>query len=424
MWNILSYYGTFVLQPCYKHKTMIATADIYIDPRKKATGKCSIKLKVTYNRKRRYFSTGVELLPVEFEKIMYGKRLSKDERAIRTKLDVFKTKADKVIKELKIFTFDRFEEAYFESRDVNRDVSFAYDKRIAELRANDKIGTAVTYECAKKSILDFKPNLTFAEITPSFLREYHKSMVDNNRSVTTISIYIRSLRALYNGQSIDKTLYPFGRGKSKYTVPTSKNVKKALTLDEVAKIYNYVTKHQTKEMARDYWMFLYLCNGMNVKDMCLLKWSNINKDILTYERSKTSSTKAEKNIIRVAIKPETKVIIQKWGTKSKKSTDFIFPHISGDMDAERQRKVYQQLTKTINKYIKEIVEELEIPHHVTTYSARHSFATVLKRSGANISMISDLLGHSDLKVTQNYLDSFEDEQIQTQTDVLTKGFKK
>ena len=83
-----------------------------------------------------------------------------------------------------------------------------------------------------------------------------------------------------------------------------------------------------------------------------------------------------------------------------------------------------QLTKTINKYIQRIAKKLDIPHHVTTYSARHSFATVLKRSGANIAMISDLLGHSDLKVTQNYLDSFENEQIQAQTDVLTVGFKK
>lgn len=403
---------------------MIATADIYIDPRKKATGKCSIKLKVTHNRKRKYYTTGVELLPDEYEKVMYSKRLSKDARLIRTKLDVFKNKAEKVLREIKIFTFDRFEEAYFESRDVNQDVSFAYDKRISELRENDKIGTAITYECAKNSILTFKPHLTFAEITPTFLNKYHKWMIDSSKSVTTISIYLRSLRALYNSQSIDKTLYPFGRGKQKYNIPAAKNTKKALTMDEVAKIYNYETDHKTEEMARDYWMFLYLCNGMNVKDMCLLKWDNINKNILTYHRSKTSSTKSESNMIRVAVKSETKSIIQKWSVRSIDGNAFVFPHINQEMSAEQQRKVYQQLTKIINKYIQRIAKKLEIPQHITTYSARHSFATVLKRSGADISMISDLLGHSDLKVTQNYLDSFEDEQIQAQTDVLTTGFKK
>jgi site-specific recombinase XerD len=94
------------------------------------------------------------------------------------------------------------------------------------------------------------------------------------------------------------------------------------------------------------------------------------------------------------------------------------------MNAEKQRKVYQQLTKTINKYVKSICIELDINDNVTTYFARHSFATVLKRSGAKIEMISELLGHSNVNVTENYLDSFENEQIQKETDVLTIGFKK
>jgi site-specific recombinase XerD len=67
---------------------------------------------------------------------------------------------------------------------------------------------------------------------------------------------------------------------------------------------------------------------------------------------------------------------------------------------------------------------LDINKNVTTYFARHSFATVLKRSGANISLISDLLGHSSLGVTESYLDSFEKEQIQKETEALTIGFKK
>ncbi|WP_242093602.1 site-specific integrase [Aestuariivivens sediminicola] len=403
---------------------MKAIADIYLDPRKKSTGKCSVKIKVTYNRKRKYISTGVDLSPENFEKVIFAQRRTKEERAILTKLEAFKAKANKIIDSLDVFTFAKFEEGYFESRDINNDVSYAFDKKIQELKENGNIGTAVTYECAKNSIMDFNPKLTFAEITPTLLRNYEKSMLSKGRSTTTVSMYLRSLRAIYNAQNIDKTLYPFGRGKDKYNIPTPRNTKKALTLDEVAKIYNYEPETNSEAMARDYWMFLYLCNGMNVKDFCLLKQENINNNILTYERSKTSSTNTDKKEIRIALKPESKEIIRKWGVNSLSQNAFIFPHITENMTPETQRKVYQQLTKTINKYIQRIAEKLEIPHHITTYSARHSFATVLKRSGANIAMISDLLGHSDLKVTQNYLDSFEDEQIQAQTDVLTMGFKK
>lgn len=402
---------------------MRATADIYLDPRQKATGKCSVKIKVTHNRKRKYFSTGIDLTQNEFKKIMTAQRRNREQKATLTKLETFKAKANKILDNLEVFTFAKFEEGYFESRDINSDVSYAFDKKIKELKENGKIGTAVTYECAKNSIIDFRPKLTFAEITSTLLRKYQKSMFSRQRSTTTVSIYLRSLRAIYNAQNIDKTLYPFGRGKDKYTIPTAKNTKKALTLDEVAKIYNYEPNTDTEEMARDYWMFLYLCNGMNVKDLCLLKQKNLNKDFLIYERAKTSTTNSIQKLIRIALKPESKAIIHKWGINSLDKEAFIFPHLNNEMTPLIQRKVYQQLTKTINKYILRIAKKLEIPHHITTYSARHSFATVLKRSGANIAMISDLLGHSDLKVTQNYLDSFEDEQIQTQTDVLTAGFK-
>ena len=88
------------------------------------------------------------------------------------------------------------------------------------------------------------------------------------------------------------------------------------------------------------------------------------------------------------------------------------------MTPEQQRRIYQDLTKLINKYIKRIAKSVGIEKNITTYYARHSFATVLKRSGANIAMISELLGHSNLSVTENYLDSFEKEQIHSQTDAL------
>ena len=74
--------------------------------------------------------------------------------------------------------------------------------------------------------------------------------------------------------------------------------------------------------------------------------------------------------------------------------------------------------------MKHVASEVGINKNVTTYFARHSFATVLKRSGAKIEMISELLGHSSVSVTEGYLDSFEKEQIQKETNALTLGFKK
>lgn len=412
-----------------------AVAVIYLDPRPLKDGTNTVKLRVTYNRSRRFYATDIKLNPLTkseiesgeykdaLEKFMNIQRHTAEQTAQKKKLNRYLAKAEKCIDSLKVFTFDLFEEAYFENRDASKSVSLAFEKKIDELRLNDQIGTAVTYECAFNSLNEFKNNLEFADITPAFLKGYETKMKKEGKSDTTIGMYLRNLRALYNIQKIDKSLYPFGKGK--YEIPTGRNIKKALTLEEIARIYNYEAKpNTTKEMAKDYWLFMYLCNGMNVKDLCLLKWENINGNTLRYIRAKTKATTKSAKPIQVALKDETLAIIKEYGQPAINKNAFIFPHLKAEMTAERQREVYQQLTKNINKYIKQIAKEVGINKEVTTYYARHSFATVLKRSGANISMISDLLGHSSLSVTESYLDGFEMEQIQQQTDVLTTGFNK
>ncbi|MEX2437156.1 MAG: site-specific integrase [Candidatus Paceibacterota bacterium] len=402
-----------------------AKTSIYLDKlRPKKSGKCSVKIKVTFNGNRKYFSTGIDLTPIEFEKVLYSKRRTDEQKELKIKIEYFEKKATDVIQGLPVFTFDAFEEHYLDQRNTLNSVSFAFDKHINQLKLENRLGTASSYECARNSIDNFKKDLTFADITPTLLKKYENWMLENERSVSTVGIYLRSLRAIYNQQNIDKSLYPFGEAKNKYSIPTSRNIKKALTVDEIAKIYSYEAEpNSLKEKAKDYWLFLYLSNGMNVKDFCLLKWENIENDMLHYKRSKTERSKKESRLISVALKPQTMEIIKRWGQPSISKDAYVFPHLENGMTAEKQRLTVQLLTQMINKYMKKICTDLGINKNVTTYFARHSFATVLKRSGANIGMISELLGHSSVDVTESYLDSFEKEQIQKETDVLTAGFK-
>ena len=404
----------------------IAEASIYLDNnRPKKNGKCSIKVRITFNGKRRYFATGIDLTPDDFEITLHGRRKTIEQKEKFIKLNYFLTKATKVIESLSVFTFGGFKDEFLEQRNTHNSVSFAFEKYSKELKSENRLGTAISYECAINSLEKFQNNLTFAEIRPSFLKKYENSMLESGRSISTIGIYLRSLRAIYNQQNIDRSIYPFGESKDKYSIPTSKNTKKALKVEEISKIYNYKAEpNSTKEMAKDYWLFLYLCNGMNVKDFCLLKWGNIDEDMLNYKRSKTERSKKESKLISVALKPETWDIIKRWGQPSLYKDAYIFPHLNIEMDAEKRMATYKQLTKTINKYLKRIATELKINKNITTYYARHSFATVLKRSGKKIELISELLGHSSVDVTESYLDSFEKEHIQKETNVLTQGFNK
>lgn len=408
-----------------KQQSKTATASIYLDTlRPKQNGQCSLKVKITFNRQRKYYQTGLELIPEEFTKVMEGKRKTNEQAQTLARILAFQAKAQKAIDALRVFTFSAFEEIYLEQRNITDNVYLALDAQINQLKSEGRISTSDSFKNTKNSLQQFSKKLTFAEITPSFLKKYEAWMLKQGKSITTVGIYLRSLRVIFNQQNIDNSLYPFGEGKGKYSIPTGKNIKKALTIEEISRIYNYeAPANSMKAMAKDYWLFLYLSNGMNVKDFCLLKWKNIEGNTLTYHRAKTKRSKRESQSITVSLKPESLEIIRKWGVPSLSPEAFIFPHLQPGITPERERAIYQQLTKIINKYMKEIAKETGIEKEVTTYFARHSFATVLKRSGASVEMISELLGHSSVNVTQSYLGSFEREQIEEQTNVLT-SFKK
>jgi integrase/recombinase XerD len=107
--------------------------------------------------------------------------------------------------------------------------------------------------------------------------------------------------------------------------------------------------------------------------------------------------------------PEINAIIEKWGTKPISPESYVFPILKPGITPEEELAKVRQATKTLNTYIKRIAAELEIEKDVSSYTARHSYSTVLKRAGVSTAFISEALGHKDEKTTQNYLDSFEDD---------------
>ncbi|MBD0331682.1 MAG: tyrosine-type recombinase/integrase [Chitinophagaceae bacterium] len=168
---------------------------------------------------------------------------------------------------------------------------------------------------------------------------------------------------------------------------------------------------------------MYFCGGINVKDMCLLKYKNVQDGVLIFERAKTIRTKRKVEPIRVPLLDEARAIIEKWDNEPVSNDTFIFPVLTNGLTAERERQLIQQLTHVINDHMKAIAKAAGINGDVTTYAARHSFATVLKRSGASTEFISEALGHSNLKTTQSYLASFEDERKREVAEALI-AFKK
>ena len=145
-----------------------------------------------------------------------------------------------------------------------------------------------------------------------------------------------------------------------------------------------------------------------MKDIALLKCNNIKGDFINFLRSKTArSTRSNLKPISIYLHDDAKAFIKKWGNCDQSNDNYVFAILEKGMTPEKQYTTIQQFTKTVNKYMDEIAKDLKLDKHVTTYTARHTFSTVLKRSGASTEYISEALGHSNKKTTESYLDSFE-----------------
>lgn len=154
-------------------------------------------------------------------------------------------------------------------------------------------------------------------------------------------------------------------------------------------------------------------------DFVKLRYRDIVDGEICFVRQKTERTTKTRKEIQVIVSEPMQKIIDRWGNKDRRQGNFIFPVLTGMETALERKRKTQYLTKAINKRMAAIGEALGIDH-ISTYTARHSFATVLKRSGANIAYISEALGHQDLKTTENYLASFERDKREEMAEELIK----
>ncbi|WP_026135762.1 site-specific integrase [Nafulsella turpanensis] len=406
---------------------MNTTTSIILDTRRaKQDGTFPVKLRVTHQRKQKYFAIGISLSQTDFDKAQ-GEKPRGEYKDLKIKFGSLEARAIKVIEKLPEFSFEAFEKRFLEKKQSGQDVYSYYDRYIDSLKQEGRVGTASSYQTSLNSLKSFHPKkLSFAKVNAEFLLAYERWMLSRGNSQTSVGIYLRTLRALFNlaieEGVLDKKDYPFG--KRKYQIPAGRNIKKALTLEDIQKIFDYQPVSESEAWSRDLWLFSYLCNGINVKDIARLKYRNIEGDKITFIRAKTERT-AKKNLKPVVaiLTPEAKEILERWGLKPRHAETYVFGILTNSVTPEREMKLVQQAVKNINKYIKRIAVALGIEKEVTTYTARHSFSTILKRSGAPIEFISESLGHQDLKTTEYYLDSFEDDVKKQYAGLLT-NFKK
>jgi integrase/recombinase XerD len=406
--------------------------NLYLDNRRiKANEKYPIKLRLYQARseKEKLFRTGFDLTEEEFNQAYLKKEtprnktklLKAEKEEIFKKLSIIIVKAEDIIQDLKEFSFESFEKRFY-NKSSKVDVCDYYEDYINKLEKEGRIRTAESYLLSLNRLKHFLNHnrkralktIPFDIITVDTLKAFQKFYLNKGLTLTSIGIYLRPLRAIYNiakediNSDITDFSYPFG--KNKYSIPSGKNNKRALSKEQLKVLFESKPETEQQEKAKAFWFFSYLANGMNIKDIAELKFSDLKENEIEFLRSKTkNTTKQDIQKIKVILPQYSIDIINQYGNKERLNKNYIFPIISNSDTPKTAIEKIKAFTRFINKHFKKLAVKEGVNEEITTYWARHSFASQAMSKGASIELLKESLGHKNLATTESYLASFDTE---------------
>lgn len=372
-----------------------------------------LKIRVCKDRKTRYVSIGLSIQEQHWD---FKKNQPKPncpnreqlEKLIANKISEIRAQIVEFKASDKEFTATSLVQKVSNSRQ-SISVGELFQEHIGYLMEMKRTGYMLSIKQTFNSLEAFNSSLDipFSDIDISWLRRYETWLRKQGKSENTIGIRFRNLRMIYN-LAIEKGIakeenYPFSSYKvSKLHKATAK---RAIHKKEIKAIINYPVNDKDfyTRLAISLFSFSYFMGGINFVDMAYLTPKNIIGGRLIYRRRKTAK------LINLPLSSEAISILE---SNNSIGGCYLFPILSSSHKTEQMRlnRLHKVITK-VNRALKQIGEELNLPVKLTTYVARHSFATALKREGVSTSIICETLGHSSEKITQIYLDSFENSQI-------------
>ncbi len=390
---------------CYKSKTL-------------ANGEHPLMLRIAQNGKSTYKSLKISVAAKHWDFERNVPKPNNPNKDLIQKI-ILKTKLDY---QQKILEKKANSEEFTASSLINeqkeeikaKTVEEFYLSLIEDLKQKGRIGNSYAYLNSYNTLRNFnkgkKLNYTFSHIDVSFCKKFEDWMRSKGNKDTTLSYQFRTLRATYNkaieAKVVAREKNPFIEYKLSHF--NTKTIKRALSKNDILKLINANCNGQSKlrQLTHDLFSFSYLCGGISFVDIANLTRQNIVEDRLIYQRQKTHGN------INLLLSKEASTIIAKYSTYQQEA-EYLFPilhckrHITPMQKSNRVHKICHQ----VNTELRALAKELGITAEVTTYVARHSFATILKKSGVNIGIISQALGHQDIKTTQIYLSKFDNEQV-------------
>ena len=276
-------------------------------------------------------------------------------------------------------------------------ISFAFEV-IEQLGQIGKPRTAERYTTVMNSFRRFRGenDISLDEVDSDLMVRYENFLKSAGICPNTTSFYMRGLRAIYN-RAVEKDLTmqrsPF---RHVYT-GIDKTVKRAVPLNIIRRIRDMdLTLSPATDFARDIFMFSFYTRGMSFIDMAFLKKKDLRNGIVSYRRQKTGQ------YLSIKWEKPMQDIIDKYDTVD---TPYLLPIIKNmDVDARRQ---YKNAAHLINDKLKKLGEQLGLAIPLTTYVARHGWASIARSKNIPLTIISEAMGHDSEKTTRIYLASLD-----------------
>ena len=289
------------------------------------------------------------------------------------------------------------------------------DEAILEYRTNSQWGTAHVYRSARNSFAIYNKgvDLPLSELTPARLKDYEAWLRNHSSSWNTVATYMKTLKAVYN-RAVDRGEAPFVPRLFK-CVRTSPVVerKRALKPSEMSELLQSATRHEQPETeeppmlrsARQLFDLMFLLRGIPFVDLAYLRRSDIRDGVLYYRRRKTG------RLLAVRLTPEAIYLIDRLqNPNSRNRSGYLLPFLSHAESTLEAYREYQAALRRFNRLLK-LLPGQPSPPGLSSYCARHTWATMAYHCEVSPGVISEAMGHSSIAVTEIYLKPFRDERI-------------
>lgn len=400
---------------------MKASIKIILKKTKLSDGTYPINLRITINRKSKFYKTPYSVLP-KFWNEKTCEFTSKQINYLQSNriLTSIKQNASKILEAMiedeDEFTLEIFD-SLFKPKEVKKLNFIAYFKELQDqFHEAGKISSSSSYNDTISALMRFNPKIStypFTKIDYSFLMAFESYLRANGCHDGGIGVYMRNIRAIYNSaiksKIVSSEAYPF----KDYVISKLKSskIKRALSKQDLQRLLNYdFSNNKGGTKALYAYLFSFYCRGMNFTDLAELKWEDVELSSFSYTRNKT---KIKLNV-KIPNNEYTREILSYFKTYRPFDTDYIFPILKKDIKLYTNEELKKRKKSVLNYYgkqLKKISLECGIKTNVNFYTARHTFATLSLKKGLSTVMIKQGLGHQSIKTTETYLEDFCTEEL-------------